>query len=154
MFRAGVLVLGVIAVSAAAAAQEPQAPASKLDLSTGAAADGCEAGEAGEVVVCGERGRSRYRIDPDVYQSIRARELADNPPRLPTRVAEGDPCVTGPNGCPGEDALPLAAVALTAAEMIVKAIEGEDWTEPLRTGVDEYELYQGSKAAQQPKPEQ
>ena len=155
MSRAGVLVLGVIAVSAPASAQAPHSPGApaKLDLSTGTAAEECEAGEAGEVVVCGERGRSPYRIDADVYRGIRARELAENPPRLPSRVPAGDPCKTGPNGCPGEGALPLMAIALTAAKMAVKAIEGEDWTEPLRTGTDEYQLYRDSKAAREPEPE-
>jgi hypothetical protein len=138
---AGGLALGT-AGAAPAPAQPTEAP---LYLSTEAAPEDCKEATGNEVVVCGERGPSPYRIDPDVLGAMRAEELAANPPRPPGQVAEGDPCNVGPNGCPGEGALPLMAIALTAAEMAVKAIQGEDWREPLRTGPDDYQRYEEAK---------
>ena len=136
---AGAALLGL---GTAAPAQQPE-PA--LDLSNRAQAEQCRAASEAEIVVCAERGPSRYRIDPDVLQSIRAKELADNPPRKPSQVTDGDPCTVGPNGCPGEGALPLMSMALTAVTMAVKGLQGEDWREPLRTGPDDYQRYLESK---------
>jgi len=141
MVRAAATALAMLAIAAPAAAQE--APPPKLDLET--QSKDCEAAEPGEVVVCGERGGDKYRLDPDVLHVIRKAEEAANPPRPPAQIAESDPCKVGPNGCPGEGALPLLAIAMKAVEVAVTAAKGEDWREPLRTRPDQYRLYRESK---------
>ena len=133
-----------LALAWPAAAQQPQQAPPRLDLS-GPAEGECKPAAEGEVVVCGERGPSPYRIDPDVLGVMRAKELAENPPRPATAVPGGDPCGVGPNGCPGEGAVPLLAIAITAAKVAVKAIQGEDWREPLRTGPTDYERHLEAK---------
>lgn len=141
MTRLWTLLVTTAASAAIAAPASAQAP--KLDLS--APPRGCAPASPGEIVVCGES-QEKYRIDRDVLQVIREQELAANPPRPPVQVADGDPCKVGPNGCPGEGALPLLAIAMKAAQLAVQVAKGEDWREPLRTRPDEYEQYLKSKA--------
>ena len=141
MRRLFALSLLIAGAAAPAFAQSPEPP--KLEINT--AAKGCTPAAPGEVVVCGES-PDKYRIDADVLQVIRRQEQAANPPRPPVDVASGDPCKVGPNGCPGEGALPLLMIAMKVAQVGVTAIKGEDWREPLRTRPDDYRLYQEEKA--------
>ena len=141
MVRRCVAAVLLAAVAAGAQAQPaPADPANPAPLKLQAPDEGCEPASPGEVVVC-RKAPGKYRIDPDVLQVIRRQELAANPPRPPVQVADGDPCKTGPNGCPGEGAVPLLMIALKAAEVALAAAKGEDWREPLRTRPDEYQLY-------------
>ena len=140
--RSLVLLAGLVAFGAGAAEAQAAGPsAGSAAVETG----DCKPSSSGEVVVCGERGPSPYRIDPDVMSTIRRQEKAANPPRVAEHDVSADPCSTGPNGCPGEGAVPIMMIALTAAEMAAKAIKGEDWREPLRTKPDEYQLYREEK---------
>lgn len=140
MVRSCLILVAVAAIAAPTQAATPEAP--KLDLST--APKGCTPASPGEVVVCGES-PDKYRIDPDVLQVVRAQEQAANPPRPPAQVTDGDPCRIGPNGCPGEGALPLLMIAMKVVEVAAQVAKGDDWREPLRTGPDEYQLYMESK---------
>lgn len=136
---------GCFALALVSAGASAQSPKPRLDIST-QPKEACPPGEAGEVVVCGQRGPSPYRIDPDVLQAMRAKEKAANPPRPPARVAEADPCKVGPTGCPGEGAVDFIRPALVILSTAIKAIQGEDWREPLRTGPDDYQTYSEEKA--------
>jgi hypothetical protein len=139
--RSLVFFAAFVALGAPAGAQEAKPASGSAAAETGT----CKPSTAGEVIVCGERAPSPYRLDPDVLQTIRRQEQASNPPRVAQRDVDSDTCTTGPNGCPGAGALPIMAIAVTAAEMAVKAMDGEDWREPLRTRPDEYQLYREEK---------
>lgn len=141
-YLAGCFALALVSASASA-----QSPGPRLHISTlPSEAEPCPPGEDGEVVVCAQRGPSPYRIDPDVLQAMRAKERAANPPRPPAPIAEADPCKVGPSGCPGEGAVDFIRPALVMLSVAVKAIQGEDWREPLRTGPDDYQTYSEEKA--------
>lgn len=147
MAQVGALVLLAAGFAAAAPAQEPPAPGPPLDLSTQATPRQCDKATSGEVVVCGERERSPYRIDPATLDSMRAEDAIKNPDRVASRDLPATPCGVGNDIC-GGDAIPLLQPALKVAEAVVKAVNGEDWREPFRTGVDEYQLYEDAKRKQ------
>lgn len=113
------------------------------------ATKGCWPAAPGEVVVCGERGTSPYRIDAAVLQAIREKEKAENPRRLSDRSATAESCVVGPNACPGAGAVDLVGPALLVAKSLINAATGEDWREPFRTRPDDYQLHEQAKAQRQ-----
>lgn len=127
-------------LSGAAFAQSAPDPA-PIDLTTKGAAAQCPKAASGEVVVCGERERSPYRLDPTVLAEVRAKEAADNPARVQDRSGKVESCGTGTNLCSG-GAIPLLGPALRVATAIVKAASGEDWREAFRNGPSDYERYQ------------
>ncbi|QNM83910.1 hypothetical protein H8M03_06270 [Sphingomonas sabuli] len=127
----------------AASAAEPADEPIVLDLE--GAISGCTASSPDEVIVCGKVNRRNYRLDPVELAVIRKKEAAANPPRVSTKFPDGDPCKVGPNGCPGDGAIPLLAVAALVAKVAVKAVVAEDWREPLRVMPDEYEMYVQAK---------
>ena len=139
MLKRAAFLLGLAALlPAVTTAQVP--PASSLDLTTRPAKTECTASTPAEVVVCGERGPSPYRLDPTVLQAIRDKAQAANPPRPPDRGASAEPCGTGSNPC-GGGMIPLLEPALRVASAVVKAVQGEDWREPFRNGPDDYQRY-------------
>lgn len=131
------------AAAVAARAQAPQATQPPLDLRS-SPAQPCESASEGEVVVCGQRGPSPFRIDPEVLGGLRAEEARRHPPRVQDRSGSAETCGTAGNEC-GGGAIPLLEPALRVAAAAVKAIRGEDWREPFRTGPSDYELYEQEK---------
>jgi hypothetical protein len=127
-----------ILIALAAPAEAP------LDLSGAKADQGCKAAEPGEVLVCGDRGPSPYRLDPTVLQADRAKEAASNPARVQDRSASANLCGTVRNECSG-GTIPLLGPALRVADAVVKATEGEDWREAFRNGPSDYERYEAAK---------
>ena len=95
------------------------------------------------MVVCGAR-NDRYRIDPAVLQTIRAREALPAKPPLKADAAPKGGCV-GHEECKG-GTVPLVGVALAAVKAAVLAAQGEDWRTVLRTHEDEYALYKEAQA--------
>lgn len=144
MLRAVLLatLIAVLALPAAASAQQDQ---QRPDLSTKSKDGACKPATNGEVVVCGERGESPYRIDPTVLDAIRPTEAANNPPRVQDRSGGTEPCGTGRNPCNG-GMVPLLEPALRVATAVVKAVEGEDWRHAFRNGPDDYQRYQQSQS--------
>jgi hypothetical protein len=116
-------------------------------LLAGAGARACSAPAAKEeILVCGEPKQSPYRIDPAVTAVTRkGEELGVRvPDRDPTR---DPPCPSyGLKICEGRDTIPVLAIARVAAESASLALSGQDWREPLRTGLDHYEEYRTAKA--------
>ena len=138
MLKRAALLPGLAALLASAASA--QAPAPSLDLTTKPAKAECVASSPAEVVVCGERGPSPYRLDPTVLQVIRDKEEAANPPRVSNRGDIAEACGTGSNPCDG-GMVPLLEPALRVVSAAVKAVQGEDWREPFRNGPDDYQRY-------------
>lgn len=143
MLRVAILAggLGLVAAAGAVHAQAP--PRIPLDLRA-SPAQRCGSASEGEVVVCGQRGPSPFRIDREVLDGIRADEARRNPPRVQDRSGNAEACGTAGNEC-GGGTIPLLEPALRVASAVVKAIQGEDWREPFRTGPSDYELYEQAK---------
>lgn len=149
MTKAGPLVF-VLALSApvVAAAQErtstPVPISQPLVQLAVQLAEPCKTNAPEDVVVCG-RSKRAYRIDPNVLAESRAADA--QPPKPPIETAMTDRCV-GPH-CGGAT-IPLVRMALTAVKAAALAAEGDDWREAFRTHTDQYQVYQQSKAANQP----
>lgn len=147
MLRAASAIAGVFALAGhgAAAAQETNAPARQvIDLSREQPQNGCKASSPGELVVCGERGRSPYRLDPTVLEAQRSIAAASNPVRVQDRSGDPNLCGTVRNECGGR-AIPLLEPALRVASAVVKAAEGGDWREAFRNGPGDYDRYEQAK---------
>ena len=110
---------------------------------TGPAAE-CKQGNGNEVVVCGERERSPYRIDPVSLEVIRQKEVAEHPDRVASREPAPDGCGTGRNECSG-GTIPLLEPVLRVATAVVKAAKGEDWREAFSNGPSDYDRYKEAK---------
>ena len=149
MLKRAALLPGLAALLASAASA--QAPAPSLDLTTKPAKAECVASSPAEVVVCGERGPSPYRLDPTVLQAIRDKEEAANPSRVSNRGEIAEPCGTGSNPCDG-GMIPLLEPALRVVSAAVKAVQGEDWREPFRNGPDDYQRYLDARKKRAGKP--
>lgn len=108
------------------------------------AAANCKPGTGDEVVVCGERERSPYRIDPVSLDVMRQKEALEHPDRLATREPPPEACGTVRNECSG-GTIPLLEPALRVATAAVMAAKGEDWRQAFKNGPSDYELYQQSK---------
>lgn len=119
------------------------APAQTVGAEKPKAAD-CKPGTGSEVVVCGERDRSPYRIDPISLEVMRQKEALEHPDRLATREPPPEACGTVSNECSG-GTIPLLEPALRVATAAVMAAKGEDWRQAFRNGPSDYELYQQAK---------
>lgn len=108
------------------------------------AAGDCKPGEGSEVVVCGERERSPYRIDPVSLEVMRQKEALEHPDRVVSREPPPEGCGTGRNECSG-GTIPLLEPALRVATAAVMAAKGEDWRQAFSNGPSDYELYQQAK---------
>lgn len=109
-----------------------------------AAAD-CKQGDGKEVVVCGERERSPYRIDPVTLDAMRSEDALKHPDRVARRDPPPADCGVGADICAG-GVFPIAQAAEKVVMAVVNAVHGDDWGEPFRTGPDSYDLYRRSKA--------
>jgi hypothetical protein len=148
MLRAAAAVAGLIALAGPGrvAAQSLDAPAEHpIDLSRARTGNACKSATPGELIVCGERGRSPYRLDATVLDSERLKEAAaNNPSRVRDRSGSPNLCGTGRNEC-GGGTIPLLQPALRVADAVVKAVEGDDWREAFRNGPSDYERYTQAK---------
>lgn len=141
MRRTASIVLGLLLVlPGGARAQAGVAPTAQED---GPPA-GCGSGDGKEVVVCGKRERSPYRIDPLTLDVLRSKEAANNPTRVQDRSGDPQLCGTVRNEC-GGGTIPLLEPALRVASAVVKAANGEDWREAFRNGPSDYDRYQEAK---------
>ena len=109
-------------------------------------ATSCSPKDPAEILVCGERGKAdKYRINPSVLATIRAREALPPKPALTAdQPPQSNGCV-GTTECKG-DAVPLVGMALVLLDAVEAAAKGDDWREKLRTRPDEYRLYQEAEA--------
>lgn len=109
------------------------------------AATDCKQGDGKEVVVCGERERSPYRIDPVTLDAMRSEDALKHPDRVARREPPPAGCGVGADICAG-GVFPVAQAAEKVVMAVVNAVHGDDWREPFRTGPDSYDLYRRSKA--------
>lgn len=130
------------ATAAAAAADQPAAPAPAIKAPPALEADRCKGSDASEVVVCG-RSPQRYRIDPAVLAATRSAEAKPAKPPITGDVPEAG--CAGPN-CGGGSYVPLIGMALTALKAAELAADGDDWREAFRTKPDQYQAYSRAKA--------
>ncbi len=107
-----------------------------------------------EIVVCAVKPQG-YRIDPDVMEARRLKKKGDpGPPRNPHETYADHSCATvGPMGCRFGPTFDVVGAAMAAANMIDKAVKGEDVGKALVTDPsrDEYQLYLQAKKAREEK---
>lgn len=144
MIRAGIALAVVLAFPGTALAQAAPDAAPKIDLHTRPASARCAAATDKEVVVCGSRERSPYRLDETVVDAERSKDAANNPRVVQDRSGGAEPCGTVRNEC-GGGMIPLLGPALRVATAIVDAAKGEDWKQAFRNGPTDYERYQDAK---------
>jgi len=146
MIRAIAPIAGLIALAAPAAghAQDSNAPAGQAMNLSRDAPNRCKTPSPGELVVCGERGPSPYRLDPTVLDAQRSSEAANNPARVQDRSGDPNLCGTVRNECGGA-AIPLLEPALRVATAVVMAVEGDDWRRAFRNGPNDYDRYEQAK---------
>ena len=141
--------VAVAAVSVAAPVLAKGSPPNDRVLDLSLATKGCLSTDPAEVIVCGKRGTSRYRIDPTVLQVIREKESAENPPQPSGRSASAEKCPIGVNSCPGGGTIDLIGPLMVIARSLLSAAEGEDWREPFRTRPDHDQLHEQEKSRRQ-----
>ncbi len=149
MLRSPIAALALVATAVSADARAQQTNLSQpqpgsVAVSTPAPATDCRSGSGPDVVVCGNRGPSPYRIDPVTLDAMRAKEALQHPERVATREPPPEACGTVRNECSG-DYLPIFGPVMKVVGALVNAANGEDWREPFRTGPDEYQLYQEAR---------
>jgi len=107
-----------------------------------------------DIVVCAIRPQG-YRIDPDVLAAKRMKKKGDaGPPTNPHETYADHSCATvGPMGCRGGAGFDVAGAAMAAANMIDKAVKGENVGQRLVTDPtqSEYKLYQEAKREREAK---
>jgi len=107
-----------------------------------------------EIVVCAIRPQG-YRIDPDVLAAKRMKKKGDpGPPKNPHETYVDQSCASvGPMGCRGGAGFNVVGAAMAAADMIDKAVKGENVGQTLVTDPtqSEYKLYQQAKREREAK---
>jgi hypothetical protein len=107
-----------------------------------------------EIVVCAIKPQG-YRIDPDVLAARRMKKKGDaGRPHNPHETYADHSCATvGPMGCRGGAAFNVVGAAMAAANMIDKAVKGENVGQTLVTDPtqSEYKLYQEAKREREEK---
>lgn len=106
--------------------------------------------EPGEIFVCAPKPQG-YRIDPDLLEAKRA--MRSGRPTRPERLKDKSCASVGPMGCMGGGGIDLIGGAMVAANMVAKAIRGENVgamfvTDPQRS---EYDHYREAKRAREAK---
>ncbi len=97
-----------------------------------------------EIVVCGRRVDTTYRLDPRLIEAQR-RVGVSGPPSAASRLLVSCSDVSA-RGCPGQGALSVSGGALKLVSVLVAAVTGDDWKEPLRSSEpDEYQVYRTLK---------
>lgn len=109
---------------------------------------------ANAIVVCAVKPQG-YRIDPDVLAAKRMKKKGDpGPPKSPHETYADHSCATvGPMGCRGGPAFNVVGAAMAAANMIGKAVKGENVGQALVADPtqSEYKLYQEAKREREEK---
>jgi hypothetical protein len=135
---------------APAAAAKPVAPPAKAAECAPQAPDP----NSREIIVCAVKPQG-YRIDPDVLAAKRLKKKGDpGQPRNPHETYADHSCATvGPMGCRGGPGFDVAGAAMAAANMIDKAVKGENVAQTLPTDPtqSEYKLYQAAKREREQK---
>jgi hypothetical protein len=107
-----------------------------------------------EIVVCAIKPQG-YRIDPDVLAARRMKKKGDaGQPHNPHETYADHSCATvGPMGCRGGATFNVVGAAMAAANMIDKAVKGENVGQTLVTDPtqSEYKLYQEAKREREEK---
>jgi hypothetical protein len=107
-----------------------------------------------EIVVCAIKPQG-YRIDPDVLAARRMKKKGDAVrPHNPHETYADHSCATvGPMGCRGGATFNVVGAAMAAANMIDKAVKGENVGQTLVTDPtqSEYKLYQEAKREREEK---
>jgi hypothetical protein len=107
-----------------------------------------------EIVVCAIRPQG-YRIDPDVLAARRMKKKGDpGAPRNPHETYADHSCANvGPMGCRGGASFNVAGAAMAAADMLNKAVKGENVGQTLTPDPtqSEYKLYQEAKREREAK---
>lgn len=94
-----------------------------------------------EIVVCGRREDTTYRLDPRLMEAQRRMAGGRDAPPAAERllVSCSD---TSARGCPGQGAVSVSGGALKLMKTLAAAVTGQDWKEPLRPKEqDEYQAY-------------
>lgn len=120
------------------------AAAAQLDLSASKPDQGCRAAAPGDLVVCGERRPTPYRLDPTVLDAERSKAASNNPSRTQDRSGNAALCGTVRNECSG-GTIPLLEPALRVADAVAKAVQGDDWREAFRNGPSDYDRYEEAR---------
>lgn len=109
---------------------------------------------AHQIVVCAPKPQG-YRIDPDVLAARRMKKKGDpGAPRNPHETFADHSCASvGPMGCRGGPVIDVVTAAATAANMVQKAIKGENVgktfvKDPQQS---EYQLYLAARAEREAK---
>ncbi len=150
------LAMAVAVIGTAADAQvSPTPPAPQtLRIILPVIDPGCSKPDSGDdvIVVCGKEDR-RYRIDPTVLATGRARAALDRPPRPEGQKALfAETCSPiGGRPCAGQGTIPVSNIALVLATALIKVAKGEDVRPMLRPGPSDYDLYKEEKAAEDAK---
>jgi hypothetical protein len=110
--------------------------------------------KANAIVVCAVKPEG-YRIDPDVLAAKRMKKKGDGgPPKNPHETYADHSCATvGPMGCRGGAGFNVVGAAMAAANMIDKAVKGENVAQTLATDPtrSEYQLYKEAKREREEK---
>ena len=110
--------------------------------------------KSNEIVVCAVKPQG-YRIDPDVLAAKRLKKKGDpGAPKNPHETYADHSCATvGPMGCRGGAGFNVVGAAMAAANMIDKAVKGENVGQALVPDptMSEYKLYQIAKQEREEK---
>ena len=123
-----------------------------LNVALPTARPGCgQAVTTDDIVVCGRRVDTTYRLDPRVMAATRrAGEVAS--PTAAERLLTSCSAVSA-RGCPGQGVVPVSGGVTRLVGTLVAAIRGDDWKEPMRpTEPDEYQVYRSLAPADDPEP--
>lgn len=106
-------------------------------------------GDTRDIVVCAQRPQG-YRLNPDVMAAKNAKKRLGRgaAPKRPENFKQNDCATVGPMGCREGPVIDLVSAALVAAQMAVKAVQGENVGKMFVTDPNpsEYQLYQMAKA--------
>jgi hypothetical protein len=112
--------------------------------------------DARTITICAQRPQG-YRLNPDVMAAKRVKRTGRGAAPRPPENFKQDTCATvGPMGCRGQGIIDIPSAALAAAQMVAKAIKGEDVGKMFETDkqLSEYELYLLAKAQREAREEE
>ena len=144
------------------AAGPPAPPEAKPPTTVESASDeSCAEAERGSadtrtITVCAQRPQG-YRLNPDVMAAKRIKRTGRGAAPRPPENFKRDECATvGPMGCRGQGVIDIPSAAIAAAQMIGKAVKGEDVGAMFQTDkqLSEYELYLLAKAEREAREEE
>ena len=97
-------------------------------------------------MVCGLKDE-RYRIDPTVLATLRARDSRGGPRHAAhTNMFDNGCSGIGLSPCAGQNVVPVSSILFVAVTALIKVAKGEDLRPMLHTVPSEYDLYQAAKA--------